>query len=139
MTSGPALRKVDSHSSIHEAALNEAREITDILEELLKKEQYEKALETAYIGVEHWETRTLQHAASEEEGLYKELAEESAELNEAVIGLTRDHDLLRLLVEEIKELLGTEGINDQVLQRFQALILVDVLHNQEEEKILPEH
>lgn len=137
--SGPALRKADSHSSIHEAALNEAREITEVLEGLLEKGHDEKALEAAYIGVEHWESRTLQHAASEEEGLYKEIAEESPEMREAIIGLTRDHEILRLLVQEIKDRLVSVGVDDHVLQRFQALILVDELHNQAEERILPEH
>jgi hypothetical protein len=137
--SGPALRHLDSHSSIHEAALTEAMELTGLLSQLLKEEQLEKAAEVAYIAVEHWETRTLRHAESEEDGLYKELAETSPELKNAVIALTRDHTLLRQLVIEIKEILLRDGMNDQVLQRFQALILVDQLHNREEERLLPEH
>ncbi|MFD1361033.1 hypothetical protein [Lentibacillus salinarum] len=56
---GPALRKADSHASIHEAALQEARELTNILGNLLKQRETDNALETAYIMVEHWETRTL--------------------------------------------------------------------------------
>ncbi|MBP1969924.1 hemerythrin superfamily protein [Virgibacillus natechei] len=137
--SGPGLKHIDSHSAIHEAALNEAIELNEILEKLLTDAQLEKALETAYVAVEHWETRTLRHAESEEEGLYKELAEESPELKDTIIALTRDHDLLRLLVKEIKEMLDTDGFSDAVLQRFQALILVDLLHNEEEEKLLPNH
>ncbi|MBY7142030.1 hemerythrin domain-containing protein [Virgibacillus sp. NKC19-3] len=137
--SGPGLKHVDSHAAIHEAALNEAEELNEILESLLRNGQEEKALETAYVAVEHWESRTLQHADSEEEGLYKELVEESPELNDSIIELTRDHDLLRMLVKEIKEMLDADGFSDAVLQRFQALVLVDLLHNQEEERILPNH
>ncbi|UJL46683.1 hemerythrin domain-containing protein [Virgibacillus sp. NKC19-16] len=137
--SGPGLKHIDSHSAIHEAALNEAEELNEILEFLLKNGQEEKALETAYVAVEHWETRTLQHADSEEEGLYKDLVEESPELKDSIIELTRDHDLLRMLVKEIKEILDSDGFSDAVLQRFQALVLVDLLHNQEEERILPNH
>lgn len=137
--SGPALKHVESHAAIHEAALNEAAELTELLDRLVQDEHLDKALEVAFIIVEHWETRTLRHAESEEEGLYKELAETTPELKESIIGLTRDHDLLRLLVTEIKTMLNEGGIDDVVVQRFQALILVDQLHNQAEEGILPDH
>lgn len=137
--SGPALKHVDSHSAIHEAALIEAKELTDLLEKVLKNDESDKALELAFVVVEHWETRTLRHAASEEDGLYKELAETSPELKEDIIALTRDHELLRLLVNEIKHLLNSGEVGDEVLQRFQALILVDLLHNQKEVTILPHH
>lgn len=135
--SGPALKHVDSHSAIHEAALVEATELTELLDRLLADKQLDKALELSFVIIEHWETRTLQHAESEEEGLYKELAEEFPDLKESIIALTRDHDLLRLLVQEIKDTLDAEGVNDSVVQRFQALILVDLLHNQTELKLLP--
>ncbi|HLR67469.1 hemerythrin domain-containing protein [Virgibacillus alimentarius] len=136
--SGPALKHVDSHSAIHEAALNEATELTELLDKLVRDNQKEKALELAFVIVEHWETRTLRHAESEEEGLYEDLVETSPELKDSIIALTRDHDLLKLLIQEIKELLRN-GISDDVVQRFQALILVDLLHNQKEETILPDH
>lgn len=137
--SGPALKKVDSHAAIHEAALNEARELTELLARCLDNLQYDKASEVAYVTLEHWETRTLAHAAAEEEGLYKEMAEVSQEFNEAVIALTRDHDILRRLAEEIKGFLSRGEIGYDVLNRFQALILVDDIHNHDEEKWLSVH
>lgn len=137
--SGPGLRNVDSHAAIHEAALNEAIELNDLLDKLLKDEQLEKGLEVAHITVEHWETRTLRHAQAEEEGLYIDMVKEKPELKEGVIGLIRDHDILRFLVKEIKKLLDTEGFNREVMQRFHALVVVDIYHNQEEERILPDH
>lgn len=137
--SGPGLKQIDSHSAIHEAALNEAMELNDILESLYKNNELEKALETAYVVVEHWETRTLQHAAAEEEGLYKDIANDSPELKDKITALTRDHDILRILIDEIKELLDKEGFSDDVLQRFQSLVLVDAIHNRDEERILPNH
>ncbi|MUK88009.1 hypothetical protein GMD78_06300 [Ornithinibacillus sp. L9] len=139
MVSGPGLKQVDSHAAIHEAALSEARELNDILTQLLKDEQKEKALEIAYITVEHWETRTLRHAEAEENGLYKDLVEESPELENDVIALTRDHNTMRYFVKKIKETLENEGINDEVLQQFHALVHVDMFHNLEEERILPHH
>ncbi len=137
--SGPGLKHIDSHSAIHEAALMEAIELNGLLEGLLKNNELEKALEVAFIVVEHWETRTLQHAAAEERGLYKELVKESPLLNDTIIGLIRDHDILRILINEIKEILDEGDINDDVLQRFQSLVLVDRIHNRDEERILPHH
>src|SRR5690625_3645372 len=69
--SGPGLHHVDSHAAIHEAAIHEAEELNDILAKLLREKELEKALEVAYITVEHWESRTLRHADAEERGLYK--------------------------------------------------------------------
>ena len=137
--SGPALKHVDSHSAIHEAALIEATELTELLTKVIRDGHTEKALELAFVIVEHWETRTLRHADSEEEGLYKDLLKTSPALKDDIVALTRDHDLLRLIVDEIKEQLAEGQINDSVLQRFQALIIIDLLHNQKEEQILPEH
>lgn len=132
--SGPGLKKVDSHAAIHEAALNEARELTDLMAKLIHQRQMDKALETAYITVEQWESRTLAHADSEEAGLYQELSSESSEDKENVTRLTRDHDLLRRLVREIKQALADEVINHNVLQKFYALIHVDTIHNEDEEE-----
>lgn len=136
--SGPALRKAESHASIHEAALMEAEELTGLVEELIEKGETDKAGEVSLILIEHWESRTLAHADSEEEGLYKEVEEENPEYHDDIIALTRDHDLLRELVEEIKDALEEGAPDKSVVQRFQALILVDHLHNKKEMEILPE-
>ncbi|WP_022794970.1 hypothetical protein [Marinococcus halotolerans] len=50
--SGPALRKVESHSSIHEAALTEASELTELLESLVSKNDNDKAyqIQTSLLG-----------------------------------------------------------------------------------------
>lgn len=137
--SGKGLKHVDSHAAIHEAALDEARELNKILGKLVHDNQMDKALEIAYIAVEHWETRTLRHAEAEEEGLYKEMVEEKPELKEEIISLTRDHNILRYLVKEIKQSLEKDGFNREVLEMLHALVHVDQYHNQEEERILPHH
>ncbi|WP_010530762.1 hemerythrin domain-containing protein [Lentibacillus jeotgali] len=137
--SGPALKHVDSHSAIHEAALNEAIELTNMLDTLHQENEKEKALELAYVLIEQWETRTLAHADAEENGLYKDLVEEDPKVKDDIIALTRDHNLLRVIVEEIKEELPETGINDAIIQRFQSLIIVDELHNKKEMEVLPDH
>ncbi len=139
MASGPALKKAHSHAAIHEAALNEARELNEILAKFLEHGKDEQAMETALITVEHWETRTLRHADSEEEGLYKELVEEDPELKDSITELTRDHDIMRDLVKQIKHQLENEGISYETLELFHTLVHVDAFHNKEEERLLPEH
>ncbi|WP_164668820.1 hemerythrin domain-containing protein [Virgibacillus doumboii] len=137
--SGPALKHVDSHTAIHEAALNEAIELTNLLDKLVKDNQIEKASELSYVLIEQWETRTLRHADSEEEGLYKEIVEEKPELKDDIVALIRDHDLLRILVKKIKSTLKDNGVSDAVVQQFQSLIIVDELHNEKEMEVLPDH
>lgn len=137
--SGPALKHVDSHTAIHEAALNEAIELTNLLDKLVQDKQTEKATELSYVLIEQWETRTLRHAESEEEGLYKEILEDKPELKGDIVSLTRDHNLLRILIKEIKSTLKDNSISDAVVQQFQALIIVDELHNKMEMEVLPDH
>jgi hemerythrin-like domain-containing protein len=134
--SGPALKQWDSHSSIHEAALGEAMELTELLRQCVAHDDLNKATEIAYITVEHWESRTLRHAESEEEGLYVELVDANPEMQRTIATLTRDHDLLRKIVNEIKDLLGKGGEFVEVLKRLDALIVVDQLHNQDEGRLL---
>jgi hypothetical protein len=134
--SGPALKKLHSHSSIHESAITEAEELTELIRSCYENSDHEKDLDVAYILVEHWETRTLRHAESEEEGLYRELEEQNPDLRDTIIALKRDHQLLRNLVSDIKETLSKEGVTGEVVKKFESLIIVDLLHNRDEEKML---
>ncbi|MCC2683613.1 MAG: hypothetical protein K0R75_512 [Paenibacillaceae bacterium] len=133
---GPALKQWDSHSTIHEAALGEAIELTELLRQCVAHEDFQKAMEIACVAVEHWESRTLRHAESEEEGLYLDLVKADPTVKKTITALTRDHDLLRRMVNEIKDLLGSDGDYIEVLKRFDALIIVDLLHNQDEGRLL---
>ncbi|MEB7999117.1 hemerythrin domain-containing protein [Staphylococcus saprophyticus] len=128
---GPSLRKADSHNSIHEASLSEARELTEILSKVIN--QKHKALEVAYVLLEHWEARVLAHADVEEEGLYPELAGDNPSQIKIMHRLQRDHDLLRKLAKQIKLALKNEEMNHEVLVKFYTMIEVDDLHNEDEE------
>lgn len=134
--SGPALRQADSHSSIHEAALEEAKQLTALLRTCLERGEQDKAYETAIVVLEHWESRTLAHAQAEEEGLYREIVHHNAAWQEQVIGLTRDHDLMRQLADEIRQVLAEGHMDEAVLKRFEAMILIDLLHNRDEERLV---
>ncbi|MED3574947.1 hemerythrin domain-containing protein [Cytobacillus praedii] len=136
--SGPSLKKPDAHSSIHEAALNEARELREIFQRCLEDGQEEKALQVAEVIIEHWETRTLKHAESEEEGLYKEMVLENAQLKDLVVQLTRDHDIMRRIVQQMKEKLQKQEIDEEFTTLMDGVIIVDLIHNEDEmNKLLP--
>lgn len=130
--SGPSLKKQDAHSSIHEAALNEAKELASLFHRCLEENDKEKALHIAEIIIEHWESRTLAHAQSEEEGLYKEMKEEHPELNDLVVQLTRDHDIMRRIVEQMKRMLENQEADKRFLKLLDGLIIVDLIHNEDE-------
>jgi uncharacterized protein with von Willebrand factor type A (vWA) domain len=130
--SGPSLKKQDAHSSIHEAALNEAKELNELFRMCLKEGQMEKAFQVAVVIVEHWETRTLKHAEAEEEGLYLEMIKENPELHHLVIQLTRDHDLMRRIVEKLKVKLSRNEVNAKMVSLMDSLIVIDSIHNEDE-------
>ncbi|PGS78521.1 hypothetical protein COC69_15095 [Bacillus cereus] len=130
--SGPSLKKRDAHSSIHEAALNEAKELRELFYRCLHKNQTEEAIQIAEIIIEHWESRTLKHAESEEEGLYKDIVEENNEMEKIVIQLTRDHNLMRRIVEEMKERLQTKKPDERMIMLIDSLIIIDEIHNDDE-------
>ncbi|CRK84945.1 hemerythrin domain-containing protein [Neobacillus massiliamazoniensis] len=130
--SGPSLKKQDAHSSIHEAALNEAKELRNLFYKCLKDGETERSFQVAEITVEHWESRTLNHAEAEEEGLYKEMVEENPDFQPLVIQLTRDHDLMRRMVGQMKELLLINEIDERMLSLMDSLYIVDSIHNSDE-------
>lgn len=133
---GPALRQVDSHSSIHDATIGEAEQLTELLRMYLEREEWDQAFEIACITLEHWETRTLAHAEAEEEGLYKEILEAGPEWKETIVALTRDHELMRQMAVEVRRILANQEVNQAVLKRFQAMILIDLMHNRDEEYLV---
>lgn len=134
--SGPALRQLHSHRAIHEGGLSGAvMKTTDMMDHLRQGE-----LETANLAADdlitYWETRVISHADAEEEGFYKEIAEENPELQDKIIMLTRDHDIIRIIVKDIKDLRETEGLSPSVLHKFHALMVVNEIHSRDEERLL---
>ncbi|QCJ43082.1 hemerythrin domain-containing protein [Bacillus sp. S3] len=134
--SGPSLRKKHSHHSIHDGIYTEARDLTKVLKELAQGNKQENINEICDALIEHWETRTLAHAQSEEEGFFAERLKEQPDLYETIIKLKRDHQILELIVKYIKEHREREGVTDVILPYFEALLVVFELHNHEEENSL---
>jgi hypothetical protein len=130
--SGPSLRKRDAHSSIHEAALNEALELRGIFQKCLEDGETEKAIQVIDVAIEHWESRTLQHADAEEEGLYKDIVDENPDMLSTVIQLTRDHDLMRRIVKILNNRLQSHPPDQQMITLLDSLVIIDEIHNEDE-------
>ncbi|MEY2193288.1 hemerythrin domain-containing protein [Neobacillus sp. BF23-41] len=137
--SGPSLRKPDAHSSIHEAALNEAVELRDLFQKCLEDGEKEKAFQVIEVAIEHWESRTLKHAEAEEEGLYKDIVDENPDMISTVIQLTRDHDLMRRIVENMKERLQSHQPDQLMITLLDSLVIIDQIHNDDEMNKLLNH
>jgi predicted DNA-binding protein YlxM (UPF0122 family) len=134
--SGPSLRKKHSHHSIHDGIYTEARDLTKVLKKLLLENKAKETKEICDALIEHWETRTLAHAQSEEEGFFIEKLKENPELNEMIIKLKRDHQILEIIVHSIKVNIDNKGVTEDILPYFDALLVVFELHNHEEENNL---
>ncbi|SDZ43036.1 Hemerythrin HHE cation binding domain-containing protein [Evansella caseinilytica] len=135
--SGPALRKLHSHKSIHDGAVTEGRDIMTLLEDVYKKKQEKHAKIAAAALIEHWETRILAHADAEEEGLYLDIKKQRPDLQETITKLIRDHELIRILVKETKTMLDDSSVTEEVIDRFKAVYVLVQLHSREEENYLP--
>lgn len=136
--SGPSLRQLHAHHSIHEGGLSGAITKTEELEEFIQAGEHVVAKYAAHHLIDYWETRIISHADAEEEagGFYDEKLNQQQELATAIIQLKRDHDLMKMILKNIKDTLTTEELNDAILQQFQALIVLNNLHSQEEERLL---
>ncbi len=139
--SGPALRQANAHYAIHESAYGEAEELLALLQRVMERGEWEQAIQVADVLAEHFEARTLAHADEEEHGLYQDIATEHPELSIVITNLTHDHDLMRQLVLEVRELLqgtGTDidGLLEQVVHRFVTLMWINHNHSRAEEKMV---
>lgn len=136
--SGPSLRQLHAHHSIHEGGLSGAITKTEELEEFIQAGEHVVAKYAAHHLIDYWETRIISHADAEEEvgGFYDEKLNQQQELATALIQLKRDHDLMKMILKNIKDTLTREELNDAILQQFQALIVLNNLHSQEEERLL---
>lgn len=135
---GPSLRQLHAHHAIHEGGLSGAIDKTEEVEELLRAGEAEVARQAADHLVDYWVTRILSHADAEEEGFYDEMAGNDPQRRLSVVKLTRDHDLLRIIIADIKEQLAEEGLTPDVMHQFRALIVVNAIHSREEERLLLE-
>ena len=136
MAVGPSLRQRHAHQAIHHGGLAGALSMTEDVFELLAHGAKEQANEAVEELLDYWQTRILSHAEAEEEGFYPEIVASKPEWKTEIVKLTRDHELMRLLVADIRRLREEEGLSGEVLRKLQALIAVNEIHSREEERLL---
>lgn len=134
--SGPALRQLHAHRAIHEGGLSGAILKTEELMKHLRDGEVETANLAADDLIDYWKTRVIAHADAEEDGFYLDVAKEKPALQETVTMLTRDHDLMRIIVSDLETLREKEGLSPTVLQKFYALQIVNEIHSRDEERLL---
>ncbi|WP_308193170.1 hemerythrin domain-containing protein [Paenibacillus timonensis] len=86
--------------------------------------------------LEYWESRILSHADAEEDGFYQEVAEKNPNLEETVLQLKRDHELMRIMVKNVHQMRETGGFSKDILHKLYALLEINAIHSQEEERLL---
>lgn len=137
MKTGPALRQLTAHRSIHDAAQSQARELTEMTIQLFKEEREEDCLKTAKVLIEHWEEKIIAHADAEDEGFYQELLEEGKIPKKDLYMLMRDHDLFRQIVSHIKEQINKKNkVTEENIHELYSLLVINDFHHQGEENTL---
>ncbi|MCG1010328.1 hypothetical protein J4760_09895 [Salinicoccus sp. ID82-1] len=136
---GPALRQLHAHRAIHDASLGGAEDHVTDMKTLLNKQEHEALAEEMQSFIEYVEQRILAHAESEEEenGLYQEAVDKNPALHDKVQQLTRDHDLMRNMIERMRTELSKEAVDFQKLIDYSvSIIIVDEIHSRDEEQFL---
>jgi len=133
---GPSLRQPHAHHAIHEGGVVGAVNRTEDVLTALKHGELEQANMLLDDLLDYWETRIIAHADSEESGFYQEFVDRDSSMQETITKLIRDHDLMRMIVADIHQLRKEEGINEDVVRKVQALIVVNEIHSREEEREL---
>jgi hypothetical protein len=136
MPVGPSLRQLHAHKAIHEGGLSGALSKTEDVIHALKAGDLELANEAADELLDYWETRIIAHADSEEDGFYQEVVDRDPAKQELVTKLIRDHDLMRTIAADIRELRKSEGLSHDVMMKLHALIIVNEIHSRDEERLL---
>lgn len=137
MKSGPALRQLSSHQAIHDAGQAQARQLTEMLNQLFIEKRTEDCLKTANVLIEHWEEKIIAHADAEDEGLYQELLDEGTIPQKDLYMLMRDHDLFRKITAHIKAQINEHNqVTTENIYEFNSLLVLNDFHHKGEEDTL---
>lgn len=136
MAVGPSLRQLHAHHAIHEGGIAGAIEKTELYEQLIQKNEQELAGQALEELLDYWETRIISHADAEEDGFYQEVVERKPDLQNTITKLMRDHDLLRIIVKDIRQLREADGLVPEIMKMLESLIIVNEIHSRDEEKFL---
>jgi hemerythrin-like domain-containing protein len=97
------------------------------------------ALRLARALADGWRLRVIAHADAEEQDLFPVVLERFPAHRATVAALLRDHQLMRLLLDEAEREMDCEGrVTSSALGRFTALLHLQRLHSiLEEQALLP--
>ena len=137
MKTGPALKQLTSHRSIHDAGQAQARALTEDVIQLFEDKQTEDCLQTANMLVQHWEEKIIAHADAEDETFFQELLQDDEIPDQHVYMMMRDHDLFRKIASHIKESLKQqEKVTMNHIYEFNTLLILNSFHHKGEEEYL---
>jgi|SRR5690625_521268 len=137
MKTGPALKQLTSHRSIHDAGQAQARALTEDLLQLFEEKQTEECLQTAYALIQHWEEKIIAHADAEDESFFQELLAGEQIPDKHIYMMMRDHDLFRQITAHIKDSLTEQNkVTMNHLYEFNTLLLLNAFHHKGEEAYL---
>lgn len=137
MKTGPALKQLTSHRSIHDAGQAQARALTEDVMQLFEGEQTEDCLQAANILVQHWEEKIIAHADAEDETFFQELLASEEIPDQHVYMMMRDHDLFRKITTHIKESLKQQQkVTMNHIYEFNTLLILNAFHHEGEEEYL---
>ncbi len=131
---GPSLVDQHAHQAIHDAARFEMEAGTELLHTSVSRQDSMTALRLARELADGWHQRVLAHADAEEQDMFPQVVAAFPASEAMVAALIRDHEVMRLLVEEVRQELDRESeVTPAVLGRFTALLHVQRLHSSLEE------
>ena|SRR5690625_477482 len=137
MKTGPALKQLTSHRSIHDAGQAQARSLTEEVMQLFEENQTEECLQAAQALIQHWEEKIIAHADAEDESFFQELLAGEQIPDKHIYMMMRDHDLFRQIAAHIKESVTEQGkVTMNHIYEFNTLLILNSFHHKGEEKYL---
>lgn len=137
MKTGPALKQLTSHRSIHDAGQAQARALTEEVMQLFEEKQTEECLQAANALIEHWEEKIITHADAEDETFFQELLNREKIPDKHIYMMMRDHDLFRKITKHIKESIKQqEKVTMNHIYEFNTLLILNAFHHEGEEEYL---
>lgn len=126
-----------AHKDVHDKTMQEFAERRELLKQLLSKLEHETLVEEMEAFISYVEKEVLTHEEEASEYFYKTLAQEKPELKEKVQHLTRDYQLIRIMLDLMRKELSNKEIDFQKLVDYSsAVTLINEIHSKDEEESL---
>ena|SRR5699024_6790541 len=134
-----SLRDLEAHKALHDEISGGAEEQLESMKTLLNKLEHKELAEEMESFIEYVEESVLGHAKQEEAsgGLYESIERDDSKTVEKIRRLRRDHELIQVMVDRMKEELSHDEVDFQkLIDHSVSIILVDEIHSRDEEDLL---